>query len=534
MSFAHVSRIMLVAVLLSPSLAWAELDANQQKMLEHAQSLLRQANANLKLAMDSAGKGTPKGSKAKLAAMRLAAAKSPMTQVTTIFEKLPASDPSVQAFKNQIFVTETAIQALEKRLTGNSTPAPAATGKKLDYKQVEELKNANFTLRELAGLNGALEKLVGEVQSIENESLFDFREMAKGMNTVNKARGRLQYTQNHLQDLPADGQGVKEAADQLKRETERVDAAEQALLPTHTLLLQAINPSSYPDYQGDLARLREMSSMYASPQILTSSREQAARVIGEAQAAVVEHDRITKAYYVIIHQQTEEGKRLGGVSKGFSSNFTDFMVAVDRERATLPSQIQSDFDKAISLADQAVQEQKPLFFTGGVAQNLDAARDKMVLYAALDASGSKAMQDKLAQVEAELKKRSSLLKDAIIAANSLPPNLYQGADRAALESLALKTWKKEQPNSTLMTVRIPSENWKREVLWRNQTGTWYKIDRSKLQVQLIVEHDDRLAVVRPVNLWKDHLSNDQIKAFPFHSIKDELQPMSFLPKDKVK
>ena len=133
-----------------------------------------------------------------------------------------------------------------------------------------------------------------------------------------------------------------------------------------------------------------------------------------------------------------------------------------------------------------------------------------------------------------MKRQQTSLKDVIITSNQLPPDRFQGADRDVLSKLAIQAWKEREPNAKVLAVRIPSQEWKREVLWRNQTGTWYKIDRSKVQVQVIVQHDAKLAVVRPVNLWKDHLDNNQIKAFPFHDENIELRPQGFLVLDNAK
>ena len=51
---------------------------------------------------------------------------------------------------------------------------------------------------------------------------------------------------------------------------------------------------------------------------------------------------------------------------------------------------------------------------------------------------------------------------------------------------------------------------------------------------MLVKHDDKLAVIRPVNLWIDHVSNDKQSAFPMDGLKDELPPHRYLLLEKVK
>jgi hypothetical protein len=103
-----------------------------------------------------------------------------------------------------------------------------------------------------------------------------------------------------------------------------------------------------------------------------------------------------------------------------------------------------------------------------------------------------------------------------------------------MADLAIQTWKQSEPNAQVLAVRFPSQAWDRETLWRWQNTTWYKIDRSKLQAQVIVKVDDRIAAIRPINLWKDHLKNDQINALPLFGKDEALPPSSYMLVEKVR
>jgi hypothetical protein len=186
------------------------------------------------------------------------------------------------------------------------------------------------------------------------------------------------------------------------------------------------------------------------------------------------------------------------------------------------------------IADQAVAEQKPLFFTGGIPQQLGFAEEMLELCQSLDKKMAAALNKEVEQLKAYLKKTEHSLRTAIIAANTLPSDRYRGDDRATLEKKAADTWKKIEPDAEVLTVRLPNEKWKREILWRNQTGTWYKIDRSRMQAQVIVKHDDKLAEIRPINLWIDHLSQNALTGTPYHEKGEELQPSFLLSLEKVK
>jgi hypothetical protein len=73
-------------------------------------------------------------------------------------------------------------------------------------------------------------------------------------------------------------------------------------------------------------------------------------------------------------------------------------------------------------------------------------------------------------------------------------------------------------------------------MWQYSNGTWYYVDRSKLQVQLIVadEDDEKLAIIRPVNIIMNHQKGDSLIGTPFYAGDDDLQPSAYLLRDKIK
>ena len=116
------------------------------------------------------------------------------------------------------------------------------------------------------------------------------------------------------------------------------------------------------------------------------------------------------------------------------------------------------------------------------------------------------MQREVQQMQASLNQREASLGALIIQQNALPPDRYTGPDRDKVVAVAIDAWTYQQKDFEVLTNRIPAENWSRETLWQYSNGTWYYVDRSKLQVQLIVadKDDDKLAIIRPVNIWMDH------------------------------
>ncbi len=559
-----VSRRLVTAVLLltgyaAGQTALADLTAAQQKTLTDAQGLLKRAVTNLELAQQSAGTGTPKGSKARLALVRLQSAQQSMPPVHARLEQLPADDETVMAFRQQVATVEQAMAELEGRLTGKPaptpeparedmgggdsgkdpapTPPPAETpgGKKLDYRQEEQFRNARFKLREISGQAAALKEFSGKVAEIEDVTGLDHRLMAQAVNTVALARKRIGEFHTHFDPLPADGRGVPELAAQFKSDLAEIDAADKILAPRWEQLARLIDPASYPELTADYDRLRELSGMFSDTNVFLNDRTRAAGLLEQMAPARKEADRILAAYAVLVRQKTDMGEKLMKQHTYFGSKLESFQAAVAQQKTQLPNEIAGHLAEARQYAEEAVAEKKPLFFTGGIPQRIDWAKEKIALLTAIDAGAGAQQQAELDRLQAQLKQQQESLREQIIAGNDMPADRYRGADREALVKRATDKWKQREPKAEVLAARIPAENWKREVMWRSQnTGSWYKIDRSKLQVQLLVAVDDKLAVIRPINLWTNHISNDELTATIFHGEDDELLPGSYLLRTKIK
>ncbi len=533
-----------------------DLTAQQQQLLDHALSHISNLESNLKLALDSAGPGAepPKGSKAKLTKLRLDQARAYVEPAQTALEGLPADDAGVAAARASLDAATVQIKALDDRLAGKTaatketdkpaekpdagetepakTPADATV--RLDYKQEEQLKNARFHLREVEGYTRALDQLVVQLKGVEDKDAFDHRILAQAMYTIEQAQRKAGFAGDTLKPLPANGAGVAEQVDRLATQKKSITASEAYLSPIHSRLQQIINPANYPDLRADLERIRGLSAMYGNLGLFQTDRPQAAEVFAQGEASKNELIRIAQKYRRLMEQQTDEGKHVEGSGNAMLERYNAFYAQAEQEKQTLPGQIRADMAEAGQYADEAVAEQKPMFFTGGIPQRVEWAEEKYTLYAALDPAGAPAVREELDAFKAGLAKKQKSLEELIIRENPLPSDSYAGGDKKALATRATKAWTDVEKGAKVLAVRFPSEQWKRETMWRYSNGTWYFIDRSRLQAQVIVKHDKKLAVIRPVNLWVNHASNDTMTATPLDGLKDELQPRRFLLLGKVK
>jgi len=553
-----VQIVLLGSALLAGSYLQAQaLTPDEQAKLTAVESGLKRVDANFQLAADSAGTGTPTGSKARLSKMRLDTAAADMPQLRQWLSELPAGQLQVQQLAEQFAAIEQNIQQLDDRIAGKSAAAaPAAAAQvapqaasqaapqtstqeapvKLGYQMEEVLKGARFNLREVQGNAAALTQLMNELKPAADQLAIDYRKVQTAMNTLENARRKAGFTQDGLNKLPPNGQGVAETAAELSVANAELDATQAYFAPLSQQLNELINPASYPNLATDIKRLSELSAMYYDPMSLQTDRPRAIAVLTQAAAARDEAVRIAQEYAPLMVQQTEEGKRVEGTGNSFLSNLNAYQVAAEQERQSLPAQIRADLAEANRIAQEATAQQKPMFFTGGVPQQMEYAHDKLALYKVLDPKQAPALEKEVSAMEASLEKSEQSLAQLIIQENPLPADRYNGPDRTKVVEVATDAWTYQQKNFRVLASRIPSEDWSRETLWQYSNGTWYYVDRSKLQVQLIVadEKNEKQAVILPINIWKDHQKGNSMIGTPLYSGDEKLQPSSYMLRDKVK
>ena len=530
---------------------------------------LKRAESNLKLVNDAIGHLTqpPKGSAGKLAKMRLEQAFGDLKPAGELLSKLKSGDGLAEATKR--YNDDVALHdKLRGILTGGGPkptptptpkpePKPSSGGKsgangssggekpaaaqpatvKLGYPHADNFKNQLFTLRRVEGEAQGLVALLEELRGVEDPLSISYRRVAGALSQSAETRRQAGFVKDGLAKIPANGEGVAEAKQRLVNAEASLGAVEEFMKPLNARLAKLVDPASYPQFDADLKRLTELGSAYANPQMLfLEQRARAAEAFAQADVAKGECVRIAQAYARLIQQETDQGKRIEGAGNGFLRRHAEFLAAAEREREALPASIRADLAEADRMAVEAVQNQKPLWFTGGIPQRMEWVEDKFALYEVLDPKGAPAVGQEIAALEASLRERADALRELIIRENPLPEDRFAGADRDAAIAVAIDAWKIQEPDFELLATRIPSEAWSRETKWTYSNGTWYFSDRSTLQVRLIVadKQNPELAIDRPVNVRKDHQKGDTLIGVPMRSFDEALEPGEYLLRSRAK
>ena len=563
---AAIAAVPVFAAALPVPAARADgLTPAQQQTLRAAESALRGAAGDLQAAQGSVGTAAnpAKGSRRKLTLMRLGSAEQKLAAARTSLAGLPDGDAAVTDLAARLDKADASAAAMRAILDGGGSSGddsggaggrsggssggadrpdrrpPAgregdAGGPRLDYRQKEDYKAASFNLREVQGKSKSVAKVLAAFDGGGPKPVY--ADVARALEQLAEGERKWGFMADRIKKLPGNHPDVQALVKAANAERDTLIAQRSRLEALASTLGKAASTSSYPRYRQDIDMLRDFTQRYRNTSLDTERPEEVVELLRDDPNVVNELKRMAKTYQPLVDQRTQAGETFRSTFAFFGETRTKFGERVKAHRAEVPGRIDGHLAEADRMADTAVAEGKPLYFgpNGGIAQQMQFARNKIAVLSAYDAKLGAQYGEKLAGAEKAMKARAKQLEAQIIAANKPAPDSYRGSDRDAMIEKARRCWEAEQPGAKVLAVVIPSEEWRRSVRWRWSVDEFRKSDTSRIQVQLIVKHDERLAVLRPVNLIMDHLAGDSVKAMPFRSLGEALTPSEFFLLSNVK
>lgn len=531
----NLQRIMVVVLAICLAVPALHAHADTAADVSKIEGLLRRAEANLNSVQSSlAGRDKPPtGSSGKLLAQRLKQAYGDLEPAGQLVKGLTEGGAGVAEITKRYKAAATLYQELAAFMNGGKTePKPEVKDGevKLGYPHADNFKNTQFTFRnKVEAPTNQLVELHAKLKPVKDQMLINHRSTAQALAVIKEARRQAGFVKDGLAKIPANGQGVAAAKENLAKALESIQGSEDYFKPLHEKIMAMIDPAKFPNFDTDRKRLGGISGDYSAEWVFTSDRARAAELFQQRQAAQEELVRIAKSYTRLMQQKTDMGTAIESVGNGALRSFEAFDAKIVEEKKSLPKAIHEHLAEAQQYGDEAVKNQKPMWFTGGIPQRMDWAQDKLTLLKVIDPDGSKPVAKQMAAVKAKLKKQADALKELIIRENRVPADAFAGADRDAAIKVAKSGWAVQQKDAKILKVVIPSEAWSREKKWTYSNGTWYYTDKSRLQVRLIVaDHENpKQAIDRPINIIKDHQKGDTMIGVPMRSFNEALQPSEY-------
>lgn len=285
-----------------------------------------------------------------------------------------------------------------------------------------------------------------------------------------------------------------------------------------------VDIKNYPKFKQDKDFLNALYKKYSMNKIFSKGNEAAAkRLLADYDNDKKAYDKLDKKYAAFIegnkaaytpgYKQAGEMKRSLRNAGQWIGKFTNAKKEFVAESGP---RIEKLMTKTREKVTKAVKEKRPLWFTGGgighAMMQISGQLDSLAAIKGKNDSQVKALRGKFVNLSSQVKKAESDLKESILAATKMPANAYSGGDKNKIIDLAVKEWNKKHSKKPVLAKGISMPNWERRTEWRYHSvnGTHYKVDRSYLQVWVIIKTSDKLATQYFIELSKNHMQGDSI------------------------
>ncbi|MEO0477077.1 MAG: hypothetical protein AAF085_14060, partial [Planctomycetota bacterium] len=351
-----------LSLILCPVAALADTAADISKI----EGLLRRAESNLNSVQSSlAGRDKPPtGSSGKLLAQRLKQAYGDLEPAGKLVTALPKGEAGVAEITERYNAAAKLYAELAAFMNGgqpDNQPKPKDGEVKLGYPHADNFKNTQFTFKnKVETPANQLVELHAKLKPVEDQLTINYRTTAQALALIKETRRQAGFVKDGLAKIPANGQGVAAAKDNLAKALESLDGSEAYFKPLHSKLMAMIDPAKFPEFDNDRKRLQGLSSDYAAEWVFTENRARAAELYEQRQAAQEELVRIAKTYHRLMQQKTDMGTTIDAVGTGTLRSFEKFDNAIAEQKKTLPKSIREDLAEAQKYGDEAVANQKPM------------------------------------------------------------------------------------------------------------------------------------------------------------------------------
>ncbi|MBI9090566.1 MAG: hypothetical protein JEZ12_15220 [Desulfobacterium sp.] len=269
--------------------------------------------------------------------------------------------------------------------------------------------------------------------------------------------------------------------------------------------------SNFPDYKQDVERLKKMYKAYKNPSYTFQVPEKAINAVVAFQDEYNFFQHLPEKYALPL-----KANKAGSLRTMLDTNakyMDKFKAYQDDYLEQLPGKISGALSQATSTAQKAEAEKKPLFFKGGVAQNLEKANAMLALLSAgkgEDAPEVIKMNKAYAAHKQKIDAAEKTMAAELLAGVKMPSDNYANGDKNKLKKMIKKEWKTLYPSDDILSIRLIAADWSRSTNWKWNNSGWYKVDTSVLPARVIVKTDDQIATIYTAFINKNHLKNNAL------------------------
>ena len=220
---------------------------------------------------------------------------------------------------------------------------------------------------------------------------------------------------------------------------------------------------------------------------------------------------IYQKYQKEIEAKSDLGKRVQSASKTATLGIGTFIDGVKEFASSFQGQYQECLKKIKDDAVQAEKEKMPGYYKSAL-HHLEKAEWMITILVAFNGEkdpNAIKISEEVSKIRSELTEKEAVLRAATKPVPKIPTEIYTKSDLESLRSQVAAEWKKAHPKDKVLKIVFDHDAWKvnRFSRWNSATTAWQHVDKTFLELSVIVEKDSTTASSYAAFVNKDNQSN---------------------------
>jgi hypothetical protein len=263
----------------------------------------------------------------------------------------------------------------------------------------------------------------------------------------------------------------------------------------------------------ELAEFRSIGNTYLTAWDKSESAPEAFIALVRAYPAKARWYQETYAKY---RAETEAGTDLGkavfSAAKGAKTGIDTFLATAGEFAAAYPGRFKELIEKAKGDAAMAESEKTPGYYRAAL-DTLDRAEWMVTVLVAFNGEAdpiAKQCAKGILELRSSYESKEAALIRATARVVKAPEEIYRGEDLETLRAGVTAAWNKAHPTDRVIAVVFDQADWKlnRFSRWHETDAKWDHIDKSFLEVSVVVEKDAKNALIHAAFVNRDNATGE--------------------------
>ena len=263
-------------------------------------------------------------------------------------------------------------------------------------------------------------------------------------------------------------------------------------------------------FENDVAELKQIGKVYQMAWDKSSeSPDEFVAIVRMYSSDVAKMKEIVQRYQADVSSKSDRGKEVQSAAKNATIGFSTFIDHAKDFAGRFQQDYKAHLERAADNAKDAEKEKLPGLYAAAKS-HLSRAEWMVTILVAFNgenAPNAKKVSAEVSSLLDDYSQKEKKLAESTKRVVRAPVEVYRGDDLEKLRDGVRKAWATNHPKDKIVKIVFDHDTWKlnRISRWNGSTKEWQHVDKSALELSVIVEKD-----LDNVNLFAAFVNRDNL------------------------